>query len=106
MMRAAINRVPGCRKVEDWHGREIVCTCADGVPSARILDCARTKRLSAHNRGSLKRTASTAFAFIQNRDFGTDALFIRTKITVGARSAQVFLRRNASANATADIARV
>jgi hypothetical protein len=29
-----------------------------------------------------------AFAFIRNRVFGADALFIRTKNRVGARSAQ------------------
>jgi hypothetical protein len=34
---------------------------------------------------------SYAFAFINNRGFGTDALFIRTKTTVGARSAQWLL---------------
>jgi hypothetical protein len=35
-----------------------------------------------------------------NRDFGTDALFIRTKITVGARSAQcLLLARDSSQNA-------
>jgi hypothetical protein len=32
--------------------------------------------------------SQTAFAFIHNRVFGTDALHIRTKNTVGARSAQ------------------
>ena len=71
--------------------QEMALTCADGVPSARILDCARTKKLSVHNRGSLKRTASSAFAFIQNRAFGTDALFIRAEDTVGAQSAQCLL---------------
>jgi hypothetical protein len=30
----------------------------------------------------------TVFAFNHNRDFRTDVLFIRTEITVGARSAQ------------------
>jgi hypothetical protein len=35
-----------------------------------------------------KNQTQTAFALINNRGFGTDALFIRTKTTVGARSAQ------------------
>jgi hypothetical protein len=35
-----------------------------------------------------KKSSQTAFAFIHNRVFGTDALHIRAKNTVGARSAQ------------------
>jgi len=41
-----------------------------------------------------KNPPQTAFVFIHNRVFGTDALFIRTKSTVGARSAQVFVARD------------
>jgi hypothetical protein len=63
-------------------------TCADGGPSARIADCARTKSTSARNRRSCTKATPTALAFIHNRVFCTDVLFIRTENTVGARSAQ------------------
>jgi hypothetical protein len=85
---AAYSRASRRGKVGNWRGWEVDRTCADGDPSARIHDCARTKKLSVRNRGSLKKAGSTAFAFIQNRVFGTDTFFIRTKHTVGARSAQ------------------
>jgi hypothetical protein len=39
-----------------------------------------------------KNQTLAAFAFIRNRGFGAEALFIRTKSTVGARSAQWLLR--------------
>jgi len=41
-----------------------------------------------------KEPSQTASAFVHSRVFGTDALFIRTKNTVGARSAQAFVARD------------
>jgi len=35
-----------------------------------------------------KTQPQTTFAFLHNRDFRADVLFIRSEITVGARSAQ------------------
>ena len=40
-----------------------------------------------------KSQPQTLLGFIHNRVFRTDALFIRTENTVGARSAQVFVAR-------------
>jgi hypothetical protein len=37
----------------------------------------------------LEKTPALSLVFIHNRVFGTDALLIRTKNSVGARSAQV-----------------
>jgi hypothetical protein len=45
------------------------------------------KSVSARDRRSwIKTNLETAFAFIHNRGFGADTLFIRTKTTVGARN--------------------
>jgi hypothetical protein len=44
--------------------------------------------MSARNRRSWLGQPQAVIAFIHNRGFGADALFIRTKTTVGARSAQ------------------
>jgi len=52
------------------------------------------KRIRAQSTILYKNPRQTTFAFIHNRVFGTDALFIRTKSTVGARSAQVFVARD------------
>ena len=71
--------------------QEMALTCADGVPSARILDCARTKKLSVHNRGSWIKANPDRLGFIQNRVFCADVLFIRAEDTVGAQSAQCLL---------------
>src|SRR5450759_2669722 len=46
------------------------------------------KRIRARSAILDKNQTQTAFAFINNRGFGTDELYIRTKTTVGARSAQ------------------
>jgi hypothetical protein len=46
-------------------------------------------------------TPPTAFAFIHNRVFGADTLFIRTKNTVGAQSAQWLLLADDGAYAAA-----
>jgi len=62
--------------------------CADEKLSARIVDYARMKSISAHNRRSWMKPHAV-FGVNHNRIFCTDALFIRTKNTVGARSAQI-----------------
>jgi hypothetical protein len=49
------------------------------------------KRIRAQSTILYKNPPQTAFAFIPNRVFCTDALYIRTKNRVGARSAQVFV---------------
>jgi len=43
------------------------------------------KRIRAQSRISYKGKPQTFVVFIHNRVFGTDALYIRTKSTVGAR---------------------
>jgi len=43
-----------------------------------------------------KNNPQAVVAFNRNRVFGTDMLFIRTKNTVGARSAQVFVARESA----------
>jgi hypothetical protein len=40
------------------------------------------------------KTTQGVVAFIHNRGFGTDALFIRTKTTVGARERATALHRH------------
>jgi hypothetical protein len=47
--------------------------------------CADEKRIRAQSAILDKNQTQIAFAFIHNRLFGTDTLFIRTKKTVGAR---------------------
>jgi len=44
----------------------------------------------------VKHVSQTVVAFIHNRVFGTDEKHIRTKNTVGARSAQVFVARDSA----------
>jgi len=56
--------------------------------------CTDEKRIRAQSAILYKEPPQTASAFVHNRVFGTDALFIRTKNTVGARSAQVFVARD------------
>jgi hypothetical protein len=63
-------------------------TCAGVKPPARIADCARMKSTSVHNRRSWIKPHAV-FGVYHNRVFCTDALFIRTENTVGARRAQV-----------------
>jgi len=46
------------------------------------------KSASVRDRGSSMKPTQTVLAFIYNRVFCTDTLFIRTENTVGARSAQ------------------
>jgi len=65
----------------------IYSTCADGGPSARIVECARMKSVSARIRRS-RINPHSLFGVNHNRVFRTDVLFIRTENTVGARSAQ------------------
>jgi len=50
--------------------------------------CTDEKHIRAQLRISEKKQTQTALAFIHNRAFCADALFIRTESTVGARSAQ------------------
>ncbi|MHB8667853.1 MAG: hypothetical protein ACYC7B_10120 [Burkholderiales bacterium] len=52
---------------------------------------ANEKRIRAQSTISYKEPPQTVAAFIHNRVFCADALFIRTENTVGARSAQVFV---------------
>jgi hypothetical protein len=47
------------------------------------------KSTSVANRRSCIKQSQAVFAFINNRVFYTDALFIRIENTVGARSAQI-----------------
>jgi hypothetical protein len=61
---------------------------AAGVPAARIVDCARTMKLSAHNRRSWI-DLGIDLPFINNRVFWLRMCFSSvTKNTVGAQSAQ------------------
>jgi hypothetical protein len=50
--------------------------------------CADKKRIRTRSAILDKNQTQTGFVSINNRVFGTDALFIRTQNTVGARSAQ------------------
>jgi hypothetical protein len=67
-MRCGSNRALRRCRVAKLRGREAVCA------QSTILD---------------KTQSQTVVAFIHNRVFRTDAPFIRTENTVGARSAQV-----------------
>jgi hypothetical protein len=60
---------------------------ADKKPSARIVDGARMKSISARHRRSRMKTHAVA-GFNRNRVFRADTLYLRVENTVGARSAQ------------------
>jgi hypothetical protein len=62
--------------------------CADEKLSARIVDCARTKTRPYAIGDPGSKQIQSALAFINNRVFCTDVLFIRTENMVDARSAQ------------------
>jgi hypothetical protein len=54
------------------------------------------KHIRAQSTILYKGNPQAVVAFIHNRVFCTDALFIRTENTVGARSAQVFIARDSA----------
>ncbi|MFA5911962.1 MAG: hypothetical protein WC830_00240 [Burkholderiales bacterium] len=65
---------------------------ADEQLSARIVDGARMKSISARHRRSRLKTQAVA-GLIRNRVFRADTLYLRVENTVGARSAQRLSRQ-------------
>ncbi len=86
MMLAALDYAL-CRSIAAMlRGREIVRTCADGAPSARIADCVRMKSTSARNRRYWKKATTKQFLFLSITVFSVRMRFSSERKTRLARA--------------------